>query len=234
MFTCRRVPPCPGNPEDYVLVQSKEGVHWRKKRGTVRPARLNPAFLGNAHAMAVVSPAAKRVIAAMRPFLRGISRGRLNVRIADAFRRSLKETGSLRLSYLKGLEFQAQHPMDGLVKSQYTVSVRARSVRVEVPFDHLHIEAQNRLATEFYFELVLLYGDANEEWGLRTENVESPLYVYGDRAKRVRVLELDLPDQEDWCVILKVNSLEGNYLAVHPMHYRMRVIEGARPVKEGS
>jgi hypothetical protein len=226
MFSSSRVPPCPGNPEDYVLVQSKEGVHWRKKRGTVRPARLNPAFLGNAHAMAIVSPAAKRVIAAMRPFLRGISRGRLNARIANAFRRSLKEKGCLQVSYLKGLEFQADHPMDGLVKSQYSVSVGSGSVRVEIPIDHIHMKAQNPLATEYYFELVLLYGDANEDWGLRTESVESPLYVYGDRTKRVCVLELDLPEQEDWCVILKVSSLEGNQLAVHPMHYRMRVVEG--------
>jgi hypothetical protein len=101
-----------------------------------------------------------------------------------------------------------------------------RVVRVEVPIDHFPIEAQNRLASEFYFELVLLYGDPNEEWGLRTENVESPLYVYWEKTKRICVLEVDLPEQADWCVILKVNSLEGNYLAVHPMRYRMRVVEG--------
>jgi hypothetical protein len=94
------------------------------------------------------------------------------------------------------------------------------------------MKAQNRLATEFYFELVLLYGDANEEWGLRTENVESQLYVYGEKTKKVCVLELDLPEQEDWCVILKVSSLEGNQLAVHPMHYRMRVVEGGGGEKD--
>jgi hypothetical protein len=226
MFFFSRMPPCPGNPEDYVLVESKEGKYWRKKRGIVRPARLNATFQSNAQVMAVVSPAAKRVSTAMHPYLLGIAGGRLNVRIANAFRKSLKEKGCLRLSYLKGMEFQAAHPMDRLVRGQYTVSVSDTSVRVELALDQITVEPLNPLVTEYYFELVLLYGDVNEETGLRTESTESPLYFYRDKTKAVCVLELDLPHQVDWCVVLKVSSLEGNQLAAHPMHYRMRVIEG--------
>jgi hypothetical protein len=228
MFLFSRFPPCPGNPDDYRLVVTREGKYWRKKRGRVRPAKLNYKFQGNTDVMSVVSPAARRVMVAMEPFMRGIRRGRLNNRISGAFRKSLEEEGCLRLSYLKGLEFSRDHPMDQLVRGQYPVLVRNGRVRVELDSKKMWVDPQNALVTEFYFDLVLLYGDVNEEGVLRTESMESPLFIYRDRSKKVCVLELDLPEEGDWCAILKVSSLEGNEVAMNDKNYRMRVMEGKR------
>jgi hypothetical protein len=228
MFLFSKIPPCPGNPEDYVLVKTRERTFWRKKRGTVTPITLTGKFLSNVEVMSVVSPAARRVMVAMEPYMRGIRRGRLNDRIGNCFRKSLEEKGCLRLGYLKGLEFQREHPMDLLVRGQYFVSVIDGRVRVELDSAQLYVEPLNPLVTEYYFELVLLYGDVNEDGGLRTESMQSTLFIYGDRSKKVCVLELDLPEKGDWCAILKVSSLEGNEMAAHPMHYRMRVVEGGR------
>jgi hypothetical protein len=224
MMFSRKTPPCPGNPEDYVLVKSKEGLHWRKKRGTVKPAQLNTAFEANASAMKIVSPAAKQIAGALRHYLHGISTGRLNVRIGNALRRSLKEQKQLRLCYLKGIELQAEHPMDDMLTTRYNVFVQPKTVRVEITIARDSIKPLNKLTTHYYFEAVLLYGDINKEKGLKTESIESPLYAVGDKAKTVCVLKLDLPKKEDWCLILKLSSLEGNELAGHTKHYRMKVV----------
>lgn len=226
MFLFSRFPPCPGNPDDYQLVVTREGKYWRKKRGRVRPANLNYKFQGNTDVMSVVSPAARRVMVAMEPFMRGIRRGRLNNRISSAFRKSLEEEGCLRLSYLKGLEFQREHPMDLMVRGQYPVLVSDRRVRVELDSEKIYVEPQNPLVTDFYFELVLLYGNVNEDGGLRTECVDSPLFAYRGGKKTVCVLELDLPEEGDWCAILKVSSLEDKQVAMNDKNYRMRVMEG--------
>jgi hypothetical protein len=49
------------------------------------------------------------------------------------------------------------------------------------------------------------------------------LYRYFGKQEGVCLLWLPLP-QEDWCLFLKVSSLEGKELAVHTKHYRMKVV----------
>jgi hypothetical protein len=225
MFFSRNVPPCPGNPEDYVLVKSKEGPYWRRKRGRVKAAQLNGTFEANVRSMKLISPAAKRVSDALRPFLTGITTGRLNVRIGGALRRSLKEKGRFLLGYLKDMELQAEHPLDGLLMTGYRISQNGSSIRLELPLERGSVKPQNRLVSHFYFEAVLLYGDVNGSMPLKTVSVESALYSIRPEAGTVCVLELPMVE-EDWCLVLKISALEGNELAAHTKHYRMKVVEG--------
>jgi hypothetical protein len=220
-------PPCPGNPEDYVWVESKEKPPWRRKRGTVNAAKLNSQYQEAVDTTKLVSPAARRIRSALAPYLRGIMTGRLNNRICNAFRKSIKETGSLLLTYLKEIEIQRDYPLDSMLVCNYRICVDEKKVRIEIPIDWSSVKPFNNLVTDYYFEAVLLYGDVNFERALQTEHVESALYSFHTEIESLSVLEILLPEKEDLCLLLKISSNEGNELAVHTKHYRMKVVAGA-------
>ena len=84
---------------------------------------------------------------------------------------------------------------------------------------------QNNLVTEYYFELVLLYGNAVAGDSLRIDEDVSPLYAYEDEPRGECVLEVALPTKKKpWLLILKLNALENDVPAVSPRHYAMMVI----------
>ena len=224
----KKTPPCPGNPEDYVLVKTREGMFWRRRRGSIKPAKLNTGFRKAVETTKIIAPAAKRIITALQPYLRGLRTGRINIRVGNALRRSLKEKNRLLLSYLKGVEVQAEYPLDELLTRPYNVYEKAKILHIEIPIEPTTVRPLNRLVTHYYFEAVLLYGAINKERELKTACVESPLYSLNNKAKTVCVLELPLPEKDDWCVLLKLSFLEGNELAVHTKHYRTKVIEGKK------
>ena len=220
----KKTPPCPGDPTDYMLVKNREGMHWRRKRGTVTPAKLNAGFKASAEATKIIAPACKRILTALRPFLSGLDTGRLNNRFSNALRRSLTQTKRLELSYLKGVELQRDHPLEEMLRGSYKIFIDRGTVRIEMAIEKDTIKPLNRLVSDYYFEAVLLHGDVNKEKALKTETVESALYPIHSKAKNNCVLSLSLPKKEDWCLLLKLSSLEGNEMAVHPKHYRMKVV----------
>jgi hypothetical protein len=85
------------------------------------------------------------------------------------------------------------------------------------------MKALNTLVTGYYFEVILLYGDVHRERGLEIISAESKLYSYCVEKTDLCVLTLPVP-REEWCLFLKISSLEGNELAVNTKHYRMKVI----------
>ena len=93
-----------------------------------------------------------------------------------------------------------------------------------------NIELVHSIATEFYFEAVMVWGDPMKEKGLKVDAVESKLYPIKGEVKGPCVLRLDLPaKKEPWMVLLKVSCLEGNELAHSPRHYGVKVVEAGTP-----
>jgi hypothetical protein len=127
------------------------------------------------------------------------------------------------LRYLKDIELQRDHPFDDMLQCDYRVRITEKTIQLEIPIEGSCMKAFNRLVTDYYFEAVVLYGNVHEEKGLDTISVESKLYSYYGEEKDLCVLVLPLPE-EDWCLFLKISSLEGKELAVHTKHYRMKVI----------
>ena len=205
-------------------MKTREGWHWRRRRGTVTPAGLNAGFQASAEVTKRVAPACKRIHTALEPYLRGLQPGRLNNRLGNALRRSLAEKGRLELSCLRGVELQREHPLEAMLSAAYRIRVDRDMVRVEIPLEPHTVKPLNRLVTDYYFEAVLLYGEVDQGEALQTRSVESPLYPMGSKTKTTCVLELPLPHQQDWCLLLKLSCLEGRELAVHPKHYRMKVV----------
>ncbi|MGZ3951002.1 MAG: hypothetical protein ACXVBZ_06375 [Flavisolibacter sp.] len=217
-------PPCPGDPEDYVWVESGETPHWRRKRGSLKKASLNSAFKNANDSTKIVAPAAKRVRNALAPYMRGLRPGRLQNRISSAFRKSLKEKGQLGLGCLKDVEIQRDYPLDSLVVCQYEVSVGEEDLKIKIPIDWSSVKQFNNLVTNYYFEAIVLWGDVNSGERFKTDSVESALYSIRTEKESVCVLELEKP-ADDWCLLLKVTSHEGDQMAAHTKHYRMKVVE---------
>ncbi len=209
------------DPENHVLVTTREGVFWRRKR---TKTVLNEALARNADLSRIAGPAARRVVQKLRPFLRGLDTGRVTLRISNGLRKALKEKNKLDYSSLQGLEMQRNHSMDQLLRASYTVVPGEKGLSLTIDLFPDCVKKQNQLVTHFYFEAVLVHGDVATGHDLRVDSTESALYAFGGELAEACVLALPLPAEQPWMVLLKVSCLEGHELAMHPRHYGMKVV----------
>lgn len=217
----RDVPHC-SDPENHVLVETRENVFWRKKR---RRGKLNETFAANVDLSKICGPAAGQIVRKLRPFMKGIDAGRITLRMSNALRKFLKEKKQLSLSALDGIEMQRDYSLHQLLIAPYEVVVEELACRIRIGIEEACVKKHNTLATNFYFDGIILYGDVTKEGGLKLAIVESKLYAFGSALTEVCELSLPLPEEDQsWIVLLKVSCLEGNEMAVHPKHYGMKVI----------
>jgi hypothetical protein len=206
-----------------MLVETRERIFWRRKRSK---GVVNAAFSTNADLSKISGPVAKQVIQRLKPFFNGIDTGRVTLRVSNALRGCLKEKRQMDFRFLEGMEFQRDYPLDHLLLEPYKVELDNSSIKVRLGINVDCVKKQNRLATHFYFEAVLLYGDVNEENSLRAESLESKLFAFGEQMEEECELVLPLPQAGvHWMVALKVSCLEGNEMALHPKHYGMKVVK---------
>lgn len=222
MYKKGQAPPNP-RPGSYILVVTKEGSYWRLKRGTIKKATVNAAYAESIARMKISAPAASRLVRKLQPYMNGLHTGRLNARISALFRKSLSEKGQLSLQYLNDFDFQKEHPLEHLLQEQIAATQTHHEVIITIPVHAGTIKKFNRLITDYYFELVLLYGNVAKDQGLRTESVESAVYAIAKDYKKPCTLRMVLPDQP-WIALLKVNSFEGNQPSVHPKLYGLKVV----------
>ncbi|HEV7331907.1 MAG TPA: hypothetical protein VGN63_12780 [Flavisolibacter sp.] len=213
------------DPHQFLLVTTKEGSFFRRRRGTVKPAPLNAPFRQSADGMSLSSPAVKRLRACLWEVLRGLAVGRIQARLSGRLNKAFLQNGRFDFSAFAGYEFQEDHPLDSLLLAPYTVQTEGGEARVRIPLDRRAVKQKSSLVSDYYFELVVVWGDAGREGGLRLDSVSSPLYPFGRSAKRCCELSLSLPgDGVPWMLLLKASCLEGRELAHHPRHYGMKVV----------
>jgi hypothetical protein len=217
------------DPERYILVETKEGSYWRLKRGLNKPAVLNATLQQNADSMEVCSPIARRMVAILRKDLDGLNTGRMIARFTTLLKKAYHEKGIPDFSFFGDYDFQEVHPLEALLQVQYRCREKEGVVQVHIPIQRGGVKKHNQLVTEYYFDLVLLYGDPTKEDGLRVDSITSQPYSYALTEKSTCELSLPLPEKEQpWMLMLKVSSQEGNELAHHPRHYGMKVVEHSR------
>ncbi len=95
-------PPNP-DPESYIWIDTKEGGFWRRRRGLVKKARLNAAYLQSSEYTKICSPAASRIMRKLRPYMKGLQPGRITVRICGKLRKALIETNEPGINCWKDL-----------------------------------------------------------------------------------------------------------------------------------
>ncbi|MEP6466450.1 MAG: hypothetical protein ABJB05_09090 [Parafilimonas sp.] len=218
-------PPNP-DPGNCTWINTKEGGFWRKNRGLVKEAELNSSCRQSSENIKVCSPAASRIIRKLRPYTDGLQPGRITVRICGKLLKELNTTSKLNMSCLFGLDMQPDHPIHNLLQEDVQIEQNNNTLIVTIPITRYTIKRLNTLVTNYWFELVLLYGDAGKEDGLRTESEDSTVYAIETSYKNDCRLSLVLPEQP-WIALLKVNSIEGNEPATHNKLYGMKVIAAA-------
>lgn len=217
-----RKPTCP-DPDRFIWVQTKEGGFWRRKRGTVKKAKLNESLLQNSEYTKLSSPAARRVVSKLRPFMDGLKTGRLTTRISGKLRKGLNETGKLSFVPLKDMDLQMEHPMTRLLLAHVDVVRHENELIVTIPISSTTVKQHSPLVTDYYFDLVLLWGDAGDDGRLNSDSATSELFSIGKKRKISCRLSVPLP-RKPWIALLKVSCMEGNELAMASRNYGMKII----------
>ena len=218
-----RRPPCP-DPLRYKWIKTKGGGYWRLKRGELTEATLNKSLAKNASAMSKSSPAASRLRRVLEPWLRGLEIEKVQSKITGLFTKTYNKKGKIDFSLLKGLELQPSLPLNRIYKGVYTVEEVDKQIIIKLPLQEYFVTAQGPLATNYYFEAIEVWGNPQKENGLKAYHEESKLYPFGRNNGKCE-LAVDLSKGKDPClVILKLSSLEGNELALHPKNYGMKVV----------
>jgi len=219
-----KLPPCP-DPELYILVETKEGSFWRRKRGTVKKASLNKTFSDNNQAFKTLMPAAARLVKKLDPYTRQLDMGRITARIAGKWLKPYIETGSISFAALNKMELQRDHPLEHLCNANYIITANEGFHRIYIDLVSGQVIAQNTLVTDYYFEAVLLYGDPTMDGGLVTEDRTSELYHFGAETTAGCALDIPCaPAGAPWLLFLKVSCLEENEMAAHYKNYAMKVV----------
>ena len=217
-------PPPPANAHEYILVKSKEGPHWRKRRGSNKEATLNRAWQQSADSTVLFSHAARRIKNKLSDFLRGLETGRFLARVGGLLKKAYKPSGEISFSLLQDYELQPYRPLGDLLSGGYMVEEKDQQLIVTLPVDATAVKRLSSLITAFYFEIILLYGDPLIDNGLKLENEISPLYNFTQKDGVKCTLALDIPNKTPWMLLLKVSCHEDDSLALHCRHYGMKVI----------
>lgn len=213
------------DPQQYILVRSKEGSHYRRRRGQVKPAPLNASCQQRSDGLSLSSPAAKRLRDCLQGVFRGLDVGRVHARFSARLNQALLANGRFDFSAFAGYDFQKYHPMDSLLLAPAMAKTEAGRALVQIALDSRAVKKKSSLVSDYYFELVVVWGDVNVANGLRLESACSPLYPVGVAAEQLCELSLPLPGSGmPWMLLLKISCLEGNELAHHPRHYGMKVV----------
>ena len=217
------LPVCP-DPELYQAVHTKEGSFWRRKRGSVKPAVLNNAFKTTANNAAITGPIAKRICQIMQPFTDGLDTGRQTIAMINLLNKSMVKNAAIDYSFFTNYEFQKEHPLDELLEAGYKLIVKKGMLCVEIDLSFEPMKRHNKIATHYYFELIILYGNPTKENKLRVETEQSLLYSFTETYDGMCSMSLQIPKQKPWMLVLKASCMEDNLPAHHPKYYGMKVV----------
>jgi len=224
-------PPCPGNPETYILVKTKEGSYWRRKRGTKKKAVLNATLEKNANLTRITNEAASRIMRKLREYLVRMDKGRSSVRIAGKLKQAYNRKGIIDFSLLEGFDFQQRYPCNKLLLTPPIITQTGDTVEARIPIGFETVKKHSRLVTHYFLELILLHGNATIDHGLRDECVSSDVYNIDSDERENCVLALQVPEQP-WMILMKVNCIEGNEMAASAKNYGIKILKTGGSLKD--
>lgn len=215
--------PCP-DPDSYIYVRRRNGGYWRKKRGTGKPAVLNTVLAANAENTKLTMPAARRMLAKLKPFTENFARDFRLQRVATVFSRDLKETGEMSYRLFDRFEMQRDHPLQNIYMTNPKIGINKKMMEVTIDLHGDPLWQKTPTATHYYFELILLSGDPAKENALRVESDSSALYEYEREYDDKIILTIQLPDKKPYMVFLKCGCMQDRWPAGHAKNYGMKVV----------
>ncbi|MBL7729663.1 MAG: hypothetical protein JNM88_00680 [Chitinophagaceae bacterium] len=140
----RSIPPCP-DPGNYVLVRTKEGTFWRRKRGTVKNAPVNVVLRKNNKGYKVLMPAVSRMLTLLKPYTAELSMGRITARWTGKLLKPFNETGKICLPVLIGNDLQPEYPFDSICHLPMEVMTSKQLLNIRLKTAKTIIKCKNIL-----------------------------------------------------------------------------------------
>lgn len=228
MGKARSTPRCPGDPAEYTLVRSRRGNHWRRNRGTVKPAKLNPAFEANSAALSKASPVAKFILDGLRDYIHDLDICDVHPKICGAMVKENFHKGMTAVSCLKGFDFQPSWPLGSVVETGVSLTKDTKAKRfiseIRIPEKRSAVRVRNNLFTGYCFKLVLLHGNFNLK-SAETICVSSPVYR-GTETETICRLEMPYDKiKNHYLLCLRVETYEEEGLSANRKTRGLKVID---------
>ncbi|MBC7511787.1 MAG: hypothetical protein H7320_24055, partial [Ferruginibacter sp.] len=155
----------------------------------------------------------------------GLDTGRQTIAIINLLNKSMVKNAAIDYSFFTNYEFQKRYPLNALLEAGYRLTVKKDMLCVEIDLRFEPMKRNNIIATHYYFELIVLYGDPSKENSLRVETDQSLLYSFTETYDVVCSMSLQVPKLKPWMLVLKASCMEDNLPAHHPKYYGMKVVE---------
>lgn len=224
MFSYRNLPPCP-DPENYIALKTKKRAFWRRKRGTLTPVKLNKTFKKNVSAMSLSSAAAKRIRVALDPYTQPLQMGAVHIRLTRIIMKQYKESGIISVTALKDIDLQKKQYFNHSWHSIHKCSRAGKEINITISPFYSVVKPLNTLVTDYYFDTILLYGEAGKELSLKSKVQTSTHYSFTMRKPSPSSFRFTLPKPNTpFILFLKLSCLEGNEMALHAQHYGMKAV----------
>jgi|GEM_PF-1091865 len=215
-------PPCP-DPEKYTWVETREGGYWRKKR----EAQVNKVLQFLADNTKGTNEAASRVLAKLQPFTQHLLLRRTMAKMAGAFKRSLLMGDRMDYTHLADLDLQgSDYAMTKLFKGGCHVKIERGILHLGLQLGTETVRQHSPLATGYFAEVILLWGDPGDAKSLRVDNTVSESFSFGKEGPKIHsiVLSIQLPARQPWIAMLKLSCL-GEYVEDMAKYHAMKVVK---------
>lgn len=210
------------DPEKWSVYWTKDGWVKRRKRGTVTPAKLNAVF--SANAADTGSKEAKEILRVLSPFTKHI-RGRKSVYLSTCVRQAKKQEGPITYEAFLEHEINYEFPLGNIYTGHYEIRIDKGVAYIDLPVNAVSVKRNNNLVTGYYFEFILLKGDAGEPDSMRSESDRSEIFSCKSRRESVCTLSLLLPEKGPYMTVLKFGSIEEEkYESTTARHYGLKIV----------
>jgi hypothetical protein len=193
----RKLPP---PPDGWVLVKSNAyGEHYRRKRGSIKPAELNDALKLSNALMADADVYAKAIKDALDPFREKFEDGTMWSRLVKLFKKQLKKNGRVELKALEEFECHKRFHLRRILHRQLSVSMSDQNNTLEVEaMTYGALKARWEKADDYRQILIVVFYDTKLDAKVSSDTVILPL---GKTKRNVQKVSLAIPDQSVTAII---------------------------------
>ncbi len=218
------MPPCPGVPEHYDIVDRKGFYYWRRKKGTFKPVQLNEALRQRSAALKALSPSIRHLRHTLVHCMQPLPSGSLQGNLFKWMQQSWIDNGTINYAGLRQQELHETYTLQRILGAGYhwkrEDNILQLSLSNPAPYAY---QFAGPLVTQFALEAYFITGIGD---GIQYARQQSSLYDVTKGIDNDCVFEFELStSDEPWMLLLKLISFEGKQHAMHPKYYGMRVLE---------
>lgn len=220
-----------GTLQGLTFVKSKRyGAHVRSKRGTIKPAVINDAFVASKERLVMANQQAKLIFNAVRNEHKD---GTLWSRLLSVFRNELKEGKKPGVDCLKDLECSKEFRLDRLISlsiRDFSVEIGKKKMKIAVNLKDQPVWKRSRSINGYQLGVVLVF--LNFAKGMmHKEGAFGKVLGLDDKPGSV-ALEVAIPKgYTEYLLFIKLNGCFYREIETAPFAKGMRVIAaGKMPV----